>query len=153
MATLTPWGRAAQFRRPTVAVGSVQPTGATWWDCAVITLADQNSLRKVVEGQLVHLEGNTFQDCMNQLGDLPVSNKQYESPQALRGCLWSTSPTQPARAPPRTTPTAAMPPRPTNELGAGCRRPFRRIAAGGIWVVRPKPHDTRGNHPGRAWAV
>lgn len=29
---------------------------------------DQNSLRKVVEGQLVRLEGNAFQDCMDRLG-------------------------------------------------------------------------------------
>ena len=29
---------------------------------------DQNSLRKLVEGQLLRLEGNTFQDCMDRLG-------------------------------------------------------------------------------------
>ncbi|MEU5046839.1 hypothetical protein [Streptomyces griseorubiginosus] len=29
---------------------------------------DQNSLRKLVEGQLLRLEGNAFQDCMDQLG-------------------------------------------------------------------------------------
>ncbi|MFC1440151.1 hypothetical protein ABUW04_18005 [Streptacidiphilus sp. N1-10] len=29
---------------------------------------DQNSLRKVVEGRLVLLEGNAFQDCMDRLG-------------------------------------------------------------------------------------
>ncbi|MFF1515239.1 hypothetical protein [Streptomyces sp. NPDC058305] len=29
---------------------------------------DQNSLRKVVEGQLLRLEGNAFQDCMDRLG-------------------------------------------------------------------------------------
>jgi hypothetical protein len=29
---------------------------------------DQNSLRKLVEGQLLRLEGNAFQDCMDRLG-------------------------------------------------------------------------------------
>jgi tetratricopeptide (TPR) repeat protein len=29
---------------------------------------DQNSLRKVVEGQIIRLEGNAFQDCMDRLG-------------------------------------------------------------------------------------
>ncbi|MGZ2358554.1 hypothetical protein LRE75_17920 [Streptomyces sp. 372A] len=29
---------------------------------------DQNSLRKLVEGQLLRMEGNTFQDCMDRLG-------------------------------------------------------------------------------------
>lgn len=29
---------------------------------------DPNSLRKLVEGQLLRLEGNTFQDCMDRLG-------------------------------------------------------------------------------------
>ncbi|MFI5885678.1 hypothetical protein ACIBCE_40900, partial [Streptomyces sp. NPDC051554] len=29
---------------------------------------DHNSLRKLVEGQLLRLEGNTFQDCMDRLG-------------------------------------------------------------------------------------
>lgn len=29
---------------------------------------DRNSLRKVVEGQLLRLEGNAFQDCMDRLG-------------------------------------------------------------------------------------
>ncbi|MET7623508.1 hypothetical protein [Streptomyces albidoflavus] len=30
--------------------------------------ADLNSLRKLVEGQLLRMEGNTFQDCMDRLG-------------------------------------------------------------------------------------
>ncbi|MFD3709298.1 hypothetical protein [Streptomyces sp. NPDC058677] len=29
---------------------------------------DQKSLRKLVEGQLLRLEGNAFQDCMDRLG-------------------------------------------------------------------------------------
>jgi hypothetical protein len=29
---------------------------------------DQNSLRKLVEGQLLRVEGNAFQDCMDRLG-------------------------------------------------------------------------------------
>lgn len=37
-------------------------------NCAVITAMDRNSLRKLVEGQLLRLEGNAFQDCMDRLG-------------------------------------------------------------------------------------
>lgn len=33
-----------------------------------MTVVDQNSLRKLVEGQLLRLEGNTFQDCVDRLG-------------------------------------------------------------------------------------
>lgn len=33
-----------------------------------MTAVDQNSLRKLVEGQLLRLEGNAFQDCMDRLG-------------------------------------------------------------------------------------
>ena len=33
-----------------------------------MTTVDQNSLRKLVEGQLLRLEGNAFQDCMDRLG-------------------------------------------------------------------------------------
>ncbi|MFJ1958267.1 hypothetical protein ACIOGT_34365 [Streptomyces microflavus] len=33
-----------------------------------MTAVDQNSLRKLVEGQLLRLEGNGFQDCMDRLG-------------------------------------------------------------------------------------
>ncbi|WP_327313337.1 hypothetical protein [Streptomyces sp. NBC_01235] len=33
-----------------------------------MTAVDQNSLRKLVEGRLVLLEGNAFQDCMDRLG-------------------------------------------------------------------------------------
>jgi hypothetical protein len=33
-----------------------------------MTPVDQNSLRKLVEGQLLRMEGNTFQDCMDRLG-------------------------------------------------------------------------------------
>lgn len=36
--------------------------------CAVMTHMDGNSLRKLVEGQLLRLEGNAFQDCMDRLG-------------------------------------------------------------------------------------
>lgn len=35
---------------------------------AVMTSVDQNSLRKLVEGQLIRMEGNTFQDCIDRLG-------------------------------------------------------------------------------------
>ncbi|MDI5969919.1 hypothetical protein POF50_011320 [Streptomyces sp. SL13] len=31
-------------------------------------IVDQNSLRKIVEGQLLRMEGNAFQDCMDRLG-------------------------------------------------------------------------------------
>ncbi|WP_418959139.1 hypothetical protein [Streptomyces tritici] len=34
----------------------------------VINAVDQNSLRKLVEGQLLRLEGNSFQDCMDRFG-------------------------------------------------------------------------------------
>ncbi|WP_338682824.1 hypothetical protein QD712_13465 [Streptomyces acidiscabies] len=33
-----------------------------------MTSVDQNSLRKLVEGQLIRMEGNTFQDCIDRLG-------------------------------------------------------------------------------------
>lgn len=33
-----------------------------------MTAMDRNSLRKLVEGQLLRLEGNAFQDCMDRLG-------------------------------------------------------------------------------------
>lgn len=33
-----------------------------------MTAVDQNSLRKLVEGQLLRLEGSAFQDCMDRLG-------------------------------------------------------------------------------------
>ncbi|WP_319283802.1 hypothetical protein [Streptomyces ipomoeae] len=33
-----------------------------------MAVVDQNSLRKLVEGQLLRLEGNAFQDCMDRLG-------------------------------------------------------------------------------------
>lgn len=42
-----------------------------------MTTVDQNSLRKLVEGQLLRLGGNAFQDCMDRLG-LELHPRDYQ---------------------------------------------------------------------------